>query len=637
MGFSAASVVGEAAMAMWRCKMATVWSAWSEKLAMATVWSEERGDVFSSKCWCQERGTRALFRSSDVNPPLNSSQRIGVIDNAILPKRSVQEGAKSSVEAIGGSFLSSKHILVSRDIVRRNTRWLANSLAVTVRWEGAIPGIRNLFQSHGLELNNIARLGGGSVLVSFEEFDSAWKVINHSDTKFSKFFFSLERWRPRACQAGRIVWVRCFGVPLLGWQEETFCNIGERLGEVVGVAKETVEKSFLEYGRVCVWVKGHRFIYEEFSLLIFGNTFLVKVSEECVSLAPRCSQEKKGEQGTRAEDLFIQVEDGECLEWANSWNGKVAKGARIGTRHHCSREESCASWPSPGQAARRRRWDDDVEASHALEEATTVDKGKAVSFVKSGRLELQVPSGRDFEFIPLEVGVEDRLDLQAEIYGRIRKEGGLVKLRQVDESIKDRDDSWIDQPSLGLDHCAGLGSSKVHRLGSSCSRADRVLDITKPKYAKFGPDTFFSSGAHSLKAIAVGSLCPSYKVSKDVSRVIVAKIRVVWGSKKRGGVAHFRRVVALSAGMALTAVLEEGRGRNALQRVYSKDGLIELLPEQEKVDPDQGKEDGQAKGILEAVEKPSVAVLRCWRAWMLLSWARNWVFSSKTMSRSLGR
>ncbi|KAJ8618220.1 hypothetical protein MRB53_014406 [Persea americana] len=46
MGFSAASVVGEAVMAMWRCEMATVWSAWSEKLAMATVWSEERGDVF---------------------------------------------------------------------------------------------------------------------------------------------------------------------------------------------------------------------------------------------------------------------------------------------------------------------------------------------------------------------------------------------------------------------------------------------------------------------------------------------------------------------------------------------------------------------------------------------------------------
>lgn len=93
-------------------------------------------------------------------------------------------------------------------------------------------------------------------MVSLEELDSAWKVINHSDTEFSKFFSSLEWWRPRACQAGRTIWVRCFGVPLLGWEEETFCNIGERLGEVVGVAKETMEKSFLEYGRVCVQVKG---------------------------------------------------------------------------------------------------------------------------------------------------------------------------------------------------------------------------------------------------------------------------------------------------------------------------------------------------------------------------------------------
>lgn len=70
-----------------------------------------------------------------------------------------------------------------------------------------------------------------------------------------------------------------------------------------------------------------------------------------------------------------------------------------------------------------------MEASHSLEEATTVDKDKVVSYVKSGRLELQVPSCRDFKFIPLDVGVKDRLDPQVEIYGRIRKEGCLVKLQ----------------------------------------------------------------------------------------------------------------------------------------------------------------------------------------------------------------
>lgn len=175
--------------------------------------------------------------------------------------------------------------------------------------------------------------------------DSAWKVINHSNTEFLKVFSSLEQWGPGACQVGRTIRVRCFGVPLHGWEEQTFCNIGERLVEVVSVAKEIVEKSFLEYGKICVRMKGHKFIYKEFSLVSFGNTFLVKVSEECVSLAPRCSQEKKGEKGTRAEDPLIQAEDGECPEGATSWNGRVAKGARIGARHHCSRKESCTSWP----------------------------------------------------------------------------------------------------------------------------------------------------------------------------------------------------------------------------------------------------------------------------------------------------
>lgn len=47
----------------------------------------------------------------------------------------------------------------------------------------------------------------------------------------------------------------CYGVLLHEWDGNTF------VGDVVGIVKEAIEKSFLEYGQLCLQVN-HCFIYE---------------------------------------------------------------------------------------------------------------------------------------------------------------------------------------------------------------------------------------------------------------------------------------------------------------------------------------------------------------------------------------
>lgn len=48
-------------------------------------------------------------------------------------------------------------------------------------------------------------------------------------------------------------------------------------------AKETFEKTFLIYGRVCIRVEGHKLINEEIMLSVCGNSFSMEVREELPS------------------------------------------------------------------------------------------------------------------------------------------------------------------------------------------------------------------------------------------------------------------------------------------------------------------------------------------------------------------
>lgn len=63
--------------------------------------------------------------------------------------------------------------------------------------------------------------------------------------ELSEYSISLEKWKPEVVKPLRTVWMRCFRVPLQVWGTKTFEDICSKLGEVVGIAKETAEKTFL--------------------------------------------------------------------------------------------------------------------------------------------------------------------------------------------------------------------------------------------------------------------------------------------------------------------------------------------------------------------------------------------------------
>lgn len=71
-----------------------------------------------------------------------------------------------------------------------------------------------------------------------------------------------------------------------------FEEIGSRVGKVVEVARETLDKSVLEFGRMRLQVEQFRDVYTVLHLNSFGYSYPVSIREEVQS---RSAEESRGE------------------------------------------------------------------------------------------------------------------------------------------------------------------------------------------------------------------------------------------------------------------------------------------------------------------------------------------------------
>ena len=83
--------------------------------------------------------------------------------------------------------------------------------------------------------------------------------------------------------SSRVVWVRCFGVPLMGWDCQIFEKIGKSIGRVIGNTQETFDRTMMEYGRICAEVEDFSSINKVIKLQMCRHTFPVMVREEAAA------------------------------------------------------------------------------------------------------------------------------------------------------------------------------------------------------------------------------------------------------------------------------------------------------------------------------------------------------------------
>ncbi|GKU93949.1 hypothetical protein SLEP1_g7498 [Rubroshorea leprosula] len=158
--------------------------------------------------------------------------------------------------------------------------WLKQSRVALVRSLELVTKIQNRLDVDGL-LVNVALLGGRHVLL----IDNMEGCLEEFIDKNNELVESWFEWiQPTSLftkpSRNRLVWLRFNGVPLRAWSERCFWELAALMGEVILVDDDTKSKSFLCEGRVLVLCDDDRKIAQTITLMVDGESFLIKVSEE---------------------------------------------------------------------------------------------------------------------------------------------------------------------------------------------------------------------------------------------------------------------------------------------------------------------------------------------------------------------
>jgi len=136
-------------------------------------------------------------------------------------------------------------------------------------------------------------LGDNLVLLTPREGDAMEDILKLSKGWFDSVFTSVCPWSFNSSASHRIVWVRCYGLPLPTWNRECFTKvIGElsRATTVVSIDEATLTWEVLEYARLKVRVQNVGGVRWTRRMQIIDHMCSVLVEEEPICYGRGCTE-----------------------------------------------------------------------------------------------------------------------------------------------------------------------------------------------------------------------------------------------------------------------------------------------------------------------------------------------------------
>lgn len=85
-------------------------------------------------------------------------------------------------------------------------------------------------------------LGDDMVILLGLSDSKAKDIINEETDKGTSLFYSLEKWKPDMKSEVRLVWIQCWGIPIVAWDIGYIRKIVEAMGDLVDVDDDVEEK-----------------------------------------------------------------------------------------------------------------------------------------------------------------------------------------------------------------------------------------------------------------------------------------------------------------------------------------------------------------------------------------------------------
>ncbi|XP_028070288.1 uncharacterized protein LOC114272780 [Camellia sinensis] len=234
--------------------------------------------------WCDDKALKvkmAEFRKECENKQSKSQQvQKRWVKEGIYSVHDTHQGRKSYADVVSGrDFQSTSGRTIK--VQKVGNGWLHESVVVRLKPIFSVEDFKEELQGRG-HGDITVRVGGGRQLVlSFQSVEAMKEKLPFMKDWLTVWCESVEEWEDSmVLEQVRQVWLSCYGVPLVLWNNNTFCSIGKEWGEVLKLDEDTANLKAFHCGKVKVATRHMGAINHTLNLECKGILYPVRICEE---------------------------------------------------------------------------------------------------------------------------------------------------------------------------------------------------------------------------------------------------------------------------------------------------------------------------------------------------------------------
>ncbi|XP_057449044.1 uncharacterized protein LOC130740451 [Lotus japonicus] len=187
-------------------------------------------------------------------------------------------GSGKQTEAIG-------HLPVDDTV----DEWLAKSWVGRLKQTEMSQNIQETLLVGGFHSVRARYMGDDLVLLSSDPGVCWDDIVKGSEDWLANIFESINPWSPSIVMQSRVVWIRCYGIPLHLWKRRSFDKLISPLGEVLELDAATSEMDRVEFARMKIRTTRMGTFSDVWDMTINKITYGIRIVEEMPQLHQPCN------------------------------------------------------------------------------------------------------------------------------------------------------------------------------------------------------------------------------------------------------------------------------------------------------------------------------------------------------------
>jgi len=127
----------------------------------------------------------------------------------------------------------------------------------------------------------VRSLGDNLALLTPREGENMEELVQLNKEWFDSVFLSIVPWSAAQVVNHRVVWVRCFGLPISLWNRECFAKVIGESNSLIAIDDTTLLWENLEFARLKVRVENNCFVRVAKKMRINNQVLSISIEEEC--------------------------------------------------------------------------------------------------------------------------------------------------------------------------------------------------------------------------------------------------------------------------------------------------------------------------------------------------------------------